>query len=199
MSNKLPWFTHDHDARHDDFIHRAEDKFGPFGYSAYFKLLEVLHEHGVGDILKMTSSRLCSELRCTWPKLQVYLDYTQTMGKVAYKYSSGEVELQIKKFRERQSKLKSNLPSTFRQPSINLQEKEKEIEIKKDTFTKETKPFSFSICTYNDKGQGICDQPREGKSKYCSHHKIKVREQFLDKEAGSIRGGGFFSTKDLLK
>jgi hypothetical protein len=30
------------------------------------------------------------------------------------------VEIKIKKFRERQSKLKSNLPSTFRQPSVNL-------------------------------------------------------------------------------
>lgn len=119
MANKLKWFTHDNDARHDDFIHRAEDKFGPFGYSAYFKLIEVLHQHGTGDRLEMTTSRLASELRCTWPKLQVYLDYTQTMGKVKFNHSSGVVELQINKFLQRQKKLRASGSSTVPQQFPN--------------------------------------------------------------------------------
>lgn len=177
MSNKLPWFTHDHDARNDLFISQAEDRFGPFGYCAYFKLLEVIHEHGVGDKLVMTRGRLCKELRTRGPQLVAYLEWAQAWEqdpnkdpKLTYKIvpqlvdnlgiavdksrqgdlkldcspgtvgllsdfrspsagsSSDQVELQIKNFRIRQSKLKSNIPSTFHQPSVNLpiHKKEKE-------------------------------------------------------------------------
>ena len=109
--NKLPWFTHDHDARCDDFIYRAEKKFGPFGYAAWFKLLEVLHQHGVGDTLKMSIRRLAQELNCKSTRLEDYLNFCSTSTKVEFNLSSGEVELQIKKFRERQHKLKSKRPS----------------------------------------------------------------------------------------
>lgn len=120
MANKLPWFTHDHNARNDDFIRRAEDEFGPFGYSAWFKLIEIIHEHGTGDILYMKRHRLAAELRSRWGRVRLYLELSRTSGKVEYELSGEEVRLKIKKFRDRQSKLKSNLPATFRQPSANL-------------------------------------------------------------------------------
>lgn len=110
MANKLPWFTHDHNARNDDFIRRAEDKFGHFGYAGYFKILEVLHEHGSGDTLKMSKSRLSQELRSKWPQVRLLLDFCRTSGKVEFTSSSAEVQLQIKKFRERQSKMKTKIP-----------------------------------------------------------------------------------------
>ena len=94
----------------------------------------------------MTKGRIASELRSRWTKVIEFLkfcviqnkievrlksgsswtevglklDSSQTSDPVELNSSSGEVELKIKKFRERQSKLKSNLPSTFRQPSVNL-------------------------------------------------------------------------------
>lgn len=120
MANKLPWFTHDHNARNDDFIYRSETKFGPQGYSFWFKIIELLHEHGTGDILNMSQSRLCLELRSRWPVVRLYLDWSQTSGKLEFNLSGTEVQLQIKKFRERQSKLKSNLPSILPEPSGNL-------------------------------------------------------------------------------
>lgn len=148
MSNKLPWFTHDHDARNDDFIRRAEDRFGHFGYAGYFKMIEILHEHGTGDRLKITKSRLSQELRSRWPQVRLLLDFCRTSGKVEFTSSQTEVELQIKKFRERQQKMKSNLPSTFRQPSVNLPlegEGEKEGQDKQRTVVKDFKDLKTLI------------------------------------------------------
>ena len=131
MANKLKWFTHDHDARHDLFIESSIDRFGHFGYAAYFMLIELIHQHGVGGKLSISRAKLCQNLRSRWPQVGLYLDFCRTSAKVEYNLSGTEVELQIKKFSERQSKLKSNLLSTFRQPSVNLPLEEKRIEEKR--------------------------------------------------------------------
>ena len=156
--NRLPWFTHDHAAHEGQFIKAAMDRFGHFGYAAYFIILELLHRHGVGDNLKISAAKLCASLRSRRPQVVSFLvfaatygdpnpapksgwssteprpnlDFSGTSGKVKFTWKSDEVELQINKFRERQSKLKSNLPSTFRQPSVNLpleREGEREVRI----------------------------------------------------------------------
>lgn len=118
MANKLPWFTHDHDAHEDHFIQESMDKFGHFGYSSYFIILELMHKHGVGDSLSISRSRLCQKLRSRWPQVRLYLDFSRTSDKVQFTLSGDEVQLQIKKFRERQSKLKIKIPSTYRQSSL---------------------------------------------------------------------------------
>jgi hypothetical protein len=115
VANKLPWFTHDHDARRDEFVQRSMDKFGHFGYAAYFMLLEVIHEHGVGGIVRMTKSRLAQNLRSRWPQVRLYLDFCRTSGKVEVRLTGDEVELQNKKFIERQRKSKANAPATLRE------------------------------------------------------------------------------------
>ena len=102
MSNRLTWMKHYHYARNDDFIKRAEDRFGHFGYSAYFKMLEVLHEHGSGDKLCITRSRLSSELRSRWPQVQQYLDFCRTSGKVQVSEVGQELILDVKNFRKMQ-------------------------------------------------------------------------------------------------
>lgn len=106
MANKLPWFKHDHDARHDDFIYRAEERFGHFGYAAYFKLLEILHTHGVGDKLLITRTRLTSELRSKWPPVRMFLDYCQDAGKISWSDSGPNVGIEVKNFRKKQDKKK---------------------------------------------------------------------------------------------
>lgn len=132
MANKLPWFTHDHNARSDEFIQKSIDQFGHFGYAAFFMIVELLHEHGTGDILVISQARLAQNLRSRWPQVRLYLDFCRSSGKVDFRLIGTEVHLQIKKFRERQSKLKSNLPSTFLQPSVNLPTEKKEKEIEKE-------------------------------------------------------------------
>lgn len=132
MANKLPWFTHDHNARNDEFIQRAIDKFGHFGYAAYFMLLEVIHEHGTGGTVQMSQSRLALNLRSRWPQVRLYLDFCRTSGKVDFTLSGTEVQLQNKKFIERQAKLKSKTPPTLPESSANTPlyiEREREVDI----------------------------------------------------------------------
>jgi hypothetical protein len=120
VANKLPWFTHDHNARRDEFVQKSMDKFGHFGYAAYFMLLEVIHEHGVGGVVRMTKSRLAQNLRSKWPQVHLYLDFCRTSGKVEVRLTGDEVELQNKKFIERQRKSKANAPATLREGSAEL-------------------------------------------------------------------------------
>ena len=83
----------------------------------------------------ISPSRLCLKLHSSQARVRLWADWSQSQGKLEYDWGPTEVLLRIKKFRERQSKMKSNLLSTFRQPSVNLPstfpKKEKEIEKKK--------------------------------------------------------------------
>lgn len=118
--NKLPWFTHDHSARNDDFIQRSIEHFGHFGYAAYFMILELLHEHGREDLLKMSPSRLCKELRTKRPQLLKFLEFARNSGKMEFKWGESDITIRVPKFRERQSKMKSKIRATATQPSVNL-------------------------------------------------------------------------------
>lgn len=118
MANKLPWFTHDHDAHDDQFISDSMERFGHFGYAAYFIILELLHKDGTGDILSISASRLCQKLRSRRAQVRLYLDFSQTSGKIKFTWKSDEVELQINKFRERQSNLKTKIISKPFQPRV---------------------------------------------------------------------------------
>lgn len=118
VANKYPWFTHDHDANEDEFIQQAMDRFGHFGYSAYFITLELLHKHGVGDKLSMKASRYCSRMRSRKDLVKVWLTFAERFGKLSWDQSGDLLNIEIKKFRERQGKTKSNLPSSFLQTSV---------------------------------------------------------------------------------
>lgn len=164
--NKLPWFTHDNNARHDLFITQLEDKFGHFGYASYFKILEMLHQHGIGDKLTIPKAKLCQELRSRWTKVRLLLNFCSTSGKVEFNSSSTQVQLQIKKFIERQRKMRRNsnniAPSTG--PQLPLEgevEGEREVKavVKTDEQQKQqpdsSKAFQFyqAICKSKGKPQ----------------------------------------------
>lgn len=120
MANKLPWFTHDHDAHEDEFLQLSMDRFGHFGYAAYFITLELIHKHGCGDRLIMRRSRYASHLRSRMDLVSVWISFAERFGKLKSKASGDDIEIEINKFRERQSKMKSKITSTFPQPSVNL-------------------------------------------------------------------------------
>lgn len=106
-NNKYPWFPHDHNARNDEFLKTAEDRFGHFGYSAWFKIIEVIHEHGSCGKVRMTKAHLCQNLRSRWPQVRQYLDFCQTSGKLAYHEVGLEVELENKKLMKYLNNLRS--------------------------------------------------------------------------------------------
>jgi hypothetical protein len=104
------------------------DRFNHFGYAAYFIILELLHKDGVGDALAISPSRLCQKLRSRQTKVRELLDFCRTSGKVESDWKPNEVWIQINKFRERQSNLKSKLISKPSQPNFKttLEEKREE-------------------------------------------------------------------------
>lgn len=104
MANKLPWMKHDHNARNDDFIKRACGEFGHFGYAGWFRMLEVLHEHGAGDKLCITRSRFASELGSKWPPVGNLLAFCQESGKVRFTDDGKELVIEVKNFRKKQGK-----------------------------------------------------------------------------------------------
>ena len=118
--NKLPWFSHDHDSHKDQNLRRAIREQGHAAHTIYWTLLECLHWHGKGDRLIMSISDFANDSMSTTLKVRVVLTLLGRMGMIQGNWSGDYLEIEIKKFRERQSKLKSNLPSTFRQPSVNL-------------------------------------------------------------------------------
>lgn len=128
MANKLPWFTHDHDAHEDEFIQASMDRFGAAGYSNYFITLELLHNHGVGDVLFMRAGRYAKHLRSRLDLVKKWLtfagsfrDHSGNNPKIISEFIQGDsgedVRIEIKKFRERQGKLKIKTPSTLPQDS----------------------------------------------------------------------------------
>lgn len=145
-TNNMKWFTHDTDAHEDQFIDGAIEKFGPFGYMAYFMILELMAKEGAGDILTIQVPRLCKKLRCRTKQLTEFLDYCSTKDelKVNYSstkdqlksnYSSTSVQLQNKKFSERQKKMKRGV--IFNAKSVRV---EKEIEIDREKENRLSKP-----------------------------------------------------------
>jgi len=103
-NNQHPWMKHDHNARNDLFIRGLESRMGHFGYSGFFKLLEVLHEQGSGDNLCITKAHLSSELRSKWPTVRLLLTPCQDAGKVHFDEDGQDVRITVKNFRKKQDK-----------------------------------------------------------------------------------------------
>lgn len=99
--NKLPWFSHDTDARRDFFIRQAVERFGHFGYAGYFMLLEVIQAHGRGDTIKAPARYLADELLTKPVRLMDFLDFAQKSGKIRYTKHGVEIEVTVPKFSSR--------------------------------------------------------------------------------------------------
>lgn len=102
MSNKLPWMKHYADARKDLFLRTLEDRFGHFGYAGWFKMLEVLHEHGSGDNLWITLTQLASELASKPSTVRHLLAICQSSGKILVEANGQKMKITVKNFKEKQ-------------------------------------------------------------------------------------------------
>jgi hypothetical protein len=135
MSNKLPWFPHEHDARNDGFISEAEDRFGHFGYSAWFKLLELVHEHGKREILTMSVKRVGRELRSRPGVVRQFLDFSQGSRKLIWKEDGQVLTIKIEKVLNKWRHLRNPANSTYSQTTAKIQlerDRDKERERDKD-------------------------------------------------------------------
>ncbi len=96
------------------------DRFGHFGYAAYFILIEIFDRHGTGDVLTISRKCLANKLRCKSKSLENILRMFQESGRVRLEHSGDILTIEIPKFRKRQSKLKSKVRSKFPQSSPNV-------------------------------------------------------------------------------
>lgn len=121
--NKLPWFTHDNDAHTDGWIRHIVRNQGHVAGWLWWVILELHHKHGVGDILKRDINDIAKDgLTSASVVVRVLTEMaTEYEGqtKVSFTLVGSELQLEIKKLRERQAKLKSKIPSTFPQHSVN--------------------------------------------------------------------------------
>jgi hypothetical protein len=141
----LPWFTHDHDAHQDIWLRHVVRKQGHVAGWLWWVLLELLHNHGTGDTLKMdisdiSKAALTSNSVVTRVLTELATEF-QGQLKLRWKSVGTEIELEIKKFRERQSNFKSKLISnSFQDHSkttiqySTIQEQYKKENIKRKVF-----------------------------------------------------------------
>lgn len=123
MANKLPWFTHDHDAHEDIAIRSAIRKHGHVAGWVWWCTLELLHKHGTGDTLimplvDMAASMMVDKRTCRG----VYMTLCEVglITRASYKQGPCTIcTVVVEKFRHRQSKLKIKIPSRLRQNTSN--------------------------------------------------------------------------------
>ena len=133
MPNKLPWFTHDHDAHTDLALRSAVRKHGHVAGWVWWCTLELLHKHGVGDTLRMplvdmAASMMVDKRVCKTVYMTLYESGLITSA--TYEQEACTVcTVVIEKFRKRQAKLKFKTPSTLHEDSSKTpQEREEEEE-----------------------------------------------------------------------
>lgn len=113
--NRLPWFTHDHDAHQDQAIRAAIRKHGHIAGWVYWVTLELLHKHGVGDTLKMPLIDMAASMmvdKRTCKGVYETLCEVRLIDGASYEHGAYTTcTVIIKKFRERQANLKSKIIS----------------------------------------------------------------------------------------
>lgn len=110
------------------------DRFGHFGYAAWFILLEIVaHENGSIITGRGTFSVafLRRNLRTSATKLQDFLDFCQTNGRLSFDISDGKVDVYIPNLQKIKDNYSSDLEAASKKPS-NQKEGEKE---KEEEFT----------------------------------------------------------------
>jgi hypothetical protein len=111
LANKYNWFAHRNDAHEDLFIQEAIERFGHFGYAAYFMLLEIFDRHGVGDTLEIPLRVLAQKMRTKRKSAGNVLGMFQESGKINYSTSGNNLIITIPNFRKFQANRKSKITS----------------------------------------------------------------------------------------
>lgn len=125
MANKLPWFTHDHDAHEDTWIRNFVRKQGHVAGWLWWVLLELYHNHGVGDVLKRDLADVAKAGLTSTSVVKRVLTEMATefegQSRLSWTLVGSELELRIPNFRKRQAKLKSKTPSRPLKTPIHIE------------------------------------------------------------------------------
>lgn len=121
--NRLRWFPHDNDAGQDLLMRELVDRFGHVGHTIFWRLIEQIHLHGLGNTLRIRTSDLAHYCQTRSDKLLKVLDYLGQEvpkdpgndpqkdpgmpAKIVGTWSREHVQIEMPKLRERLKKLKT--------------------------------------------------------------------------------------------
>lgn len=105
--NKLPWFTHDHNAHQDLWMREMIRKYGHEVHTLYWTVLELIHLHGKSGVLVISKMDLANALCMHHSRVTNLLTNPALKVKVNAEYADGKFTLRNEKFIERQRDLKS--------------------------------------------------------------------------------------------
>lgn len=137
----MDWFKHPTGSHEDPDISDAEDKFGPVGYVAFFKILEIYGREfrriDRNGGLELSKSKLSRNLRMKWKRIRLVLGFYQRRKRIFFSETEKRIVFNIPKFitmasnwTKRESKAPTEAPTEA--PTAREEEVEKEEEKKKN-------------------------------------------------------------------
>jgi len=204
--NKLPWFTHDNDAHEDKELRLIFMRHGGIlrGYGAYWILVEVLDRHGKGDQVEILWQDLEAAMGVRRSCIRPLLAALSARGKLDVCEDSASIlRYEIKKFRERQAKLKSKIRSRLPEDSTKTPQDIRGEKKKKKTTTTgrqaADKPYDIKtdqqrlMCSYKVV-KGVAAEDRSW-----DQHNYKTWARACSKLLGAFKGkGGVNAAIDFL-
>ena len=137
----MDWFKHPTGSHEDPDISDAEDEFGPVGYSAFFKILEVYGREfrriDKDGGLEISKSKLSRNLRMKWKRIRLVLGFYLERKRIFFLETEERIVFSIPKFitmasnwTKRESKVPTEAP-TEAPIAIELEKKKKKKKKKK--------------------------------------------------------------------
>lgn len=127
-SGKKNYFRHSINARNDEVLIDAMNKFGPKAYFFWFALLEICAEQWCQDskvVFIFHESRLYQELKCNRRTLKPLLNYFQSSSKLVWNQSGTSLKVEIPKLLEYIGSYGKNSPNKRKEK----ERKEKETKV----------------------------------------------------------------------
>jgi hypothetical protein len=126
----LKWFKHQSDSLDDPFISDLMDEFGAFGYLAWFGLMELIAKEN-GKVLtgkaSFSEAFLRRKLRKSSTKVQLFLNYCSTKGKLSFNFSEKNFNIEMDNLLYLKDNHTTNLQVTCKKVSPNkIKDKDKD-------------------------------------------------------------------------
>lgn len=221
MRKDTYYFPHDYNARGDEKTVKLLLKMGPLGYGLYWLIVEKLYE-GTGSIGK-DYEVLALDMRVEQSQVKAVIEDYGLFYEKEGRIRSRSVDRRLSERKAKSEKARksasyrrydrdANAQRTLDSAQLERKGKERKGNERKGKERKDHNPDSVGdksvdnspsgpyqslFCTYKDRGQDACDLRRSGKSRFCEHHAMKVRDKFLAKQ--EARESGFKTAAEILQ
>lgn len=162
----MRWFKHMTDMRNDLFVKELRVSFGNEGYAIWCLLLEIYAEEcgqNPGEFIEFSGEVLRKELGISGKKLELFLNFFQTKGKLLFKIFGKKLEIKIPKMASLKDNYTKDLQVACKQLAYKKKEAEAEAEEKKTNKKKfSTQPVGACFDFQENWTKGAEDFANEG-------------------------------------